>query len=220
MTQSGLKLTRTHSTLISHHLTSTLHIAAPLLTSMLNAAQLVRPDWLTEYLRVGDVEKDVGVPAGSSDRILTMLEFEFLPPSETKFRPPFAPSLPSSTPTLKTFKTWEANEERVGLLRAWRVLFVCSASTRENEVELREMISAAGAEYEVFDVDGEHGDGGLESRWKQVLGRSRRRAGAGAAKGTARGMAVVVVPDVQTVAAAAGDEYWEMIRTTLKESVS
>ncbi len=116
---------------------------------------------------------------------LTMLEFEFLPPSETKHPPSFAPTLPSA---LKVSKVWEPNQERENMFKGWRVLFV-GEKGREADQDLLQMLDAGGAEYEVFDVTGG------EKKWKQVLGKNKRKA--------SKGLSVVADEETMQVAAEA-----------------
>lgn len=185
-----MKLVATPSAKVTHHLTNALSITPPLLTSMLTTAQLVTPDWLSALLRFGGQPKEPGSP-------LTTLEFEFILPAESKYRPPFDPSLPSALK--KSFKPWEANEERANMLKGWRVLFI-GEKGREADKELLAMLEAGGAEYEVFDV------AGGERRWNQALEKNKRKAPKG----------LSVVADEERMRVVAGDD-WDIIEEILIE---
>ena len=173
----------------THHLTPLLRIAPSILTSMLRTSQLVTFDWLTDYLRLGLEPRDSTSP-------LTALEYEFIPPLESKFRPAFDPSLP---PELTKFKPWEANEERSSMLKGWRILFV-GEKGRETDADILKMIEVAGAQYEVFDVSGG------ERKWKQALQKSKRKA--------TKGLSIVANGEVMRVAAG---EDWDTIDEALRE---
>lgn len=192
----GIKLSATQTAEVTHHLTPMLSISPSILSSLLRTTHIVHPDWLTEYLRLGDSEKlDHGA---SEEGSLTTLEFEFLPPSESKHRPTFASNLP---PSLQSFKAWDRNEERYGMFKGWRVLFV-GEKGREADQDLLQMLDAGGADYEVFDVSSG------EKKWRQVLAKNQRKA--------SKGLSVVADEETMLVAA---EVDWKVINDVLKEYV-
>ncbi|KAH7908695.1 proline-rich protein [Hygrophoropsis aurantiaca] len=143
----------------THHLTPKFDMSAPTVTSLLSATQLVKPEWLTELIRLGTTldEGDSSKPSA--------LEQVFQPPLETKYRPTFSPALP--TP-LKTFKIWEPNEERINMFRGYRFVLV-AAKDGEVDGSLRELVVRGGGEYEGFNITAGHG------KWRQLLAKGKRK---------------------------------------------
>ncbi|KAH7923577.1 hypothetical protein BV22DRAFT_1048062 [Leucogyrophana mollusca] len=151
-------LTKPHA-LHTHHLTAKFETSVPVMTSLLSATQLVKPEWLNELIRLGDT------PDESNPFSCSALEQAFHPPLENKYRPVFSPSLP--TP-LKLFKVWEPNEERINILRGYRFVLVAE---RDGEVDgdLRELVVRGGGEYEGFNIRSGHG------KWRQLLAKGKRK---------------------------------------------
>lgn len=160
---------------------------------MLLPAQLVRPDWLFEFLRLGDLVKE---GSGSHEtHNLTVLEYEFSTPVETKFRPSFAPTLP---PDLKTFKIWEPNPERSNFLIGWRLIFLRDNGS-ELDSDVRAFIERGGGEYDTYDM------AGGPTRLKQALLRNKRKA---------EGMkGISVLGDSEKLKVATGDLWDDMLET-------
>lgn len=144
--------------LLTHHLTSKYEVTTPVMTSLLCAAQLVKPEWLQELVRLGTT------PVEDDSFGLTLLEKSFIPPLESKYRPAFGPSLP---PVLRSFKHWEPNEERLSLLRGFR--FILPSEDGEVDAELRELVVRGGADYEGFNLKA-----GL-TKWRQIIAKGKRR---------------------------------------------
>ncbi|KAG0708530.1 hypothetical protein DFH29DRAFT_1041101 [Suillus ampliporus] len=180
-------LASTHE-LLTHHLTSKYEVTTPVMTSLLCAAQLVKPEWLQELVRLGST------PVENDSFGLTVLEKSFVPPLESKYRPAFGPALP---PALKSFKHWEPNEERLNLLRGFR--FILPAEDGEVDGELRELVVRGGAEYEGFNLKA-----GL-AKWRQVLAKGKRKVEdlRGAGKG------LVVLAKDSVIQRAVEEEKWK-----------
>lgn len=191
-------LAATHE-LLTHHITPKYEVTTPVMTSLLCAAQLVKPEWLQELVRLGST------PAENDSFGLTALEKSFVPPIESKYRPAFGPALP---PVLKSFKHWEPNEERLNLLRGFR--FVLPAEDGDVDAELRDLVVRGGAEYEGFNLKT-----GL-AKWRQVIAKGKRKVEElrGAGKG------LVVLAKDSAIQRAVEDEKWrEMVADAASLSV-
>ncbi|OCH87756.1 hypothetical protein OBBRIDRAFT_795927 [Obba rivulosa] len=165
---------------VTHHLTPTFTLTPNVATSLLSLAHIVKPDWLTEVIRLGTPEPDSEKPSS--------LEEHFILPPLTKFRPAFSPSLP---PALKKFGVWEPDEARANLFRAHRFIFVGERG-REVQDALRELVRWGGAEYECFAA------GSSGRAWHQVL-----------AKGKGKDKTIVLVADERTAITAVGVSEWK-----------
>ena len=174
---------------ITHHLIPQFVSNAMVATSLILAAQLVKPEWLTEVIRLGNLPDNDGPANGSS------LEQHFSLPSETKYRPSFGTTLP---PPLKVFKAWEPNEERINMLLGYRFIFVGDKG-REVDNAVIELVKQGGGEYEVFDA------GNGRKKWHQALakGKARQTQLAEGQKG------LVIVADAEAMKATIGKEAWE-----------
>lgn len=163
-------------------------------------------------------------PTGPTEHIKSSpLEREFSLPLESRFRPAFAPTLPTE---LKKFQVWEPKESRSALLKEWRFVFLTgsfsdstsSSSTKPSgdDAEFRGLVESAGAAYETLDVSGGR------VRMKQAIGRCVRKFEAekkgtpgGGASG--KGLAIVSLGDVERTRAsvddgkAAGNEWSEIV---------
>ncbi|KAL0948092.1 hypothetical protein HGRIS_010713 [Hohenbuehelia grisea] len=181
----GLNLVHTLSLPASHHLVSTVSSSPAIAASLLSLSHIVKPDWLSEIIRLGNL------PRSDEESSDISLEQKFVLPPLNKYRPSFSTSLP---PPLKTFKVWEPNEERMNLFKGIRFLFVGEKGC-EIDGETKDVVSKGGAEYEVFNVNSGQG------RWHQVLTKGIRRVKDG-------GKAFVVVGDKTAIRAAVGDDGW------------
>lgn len=123
---------------MTHHLTPTYSLTPAIATSLLIAATLVKPDWITNLLTHYAIE-----PAADTAQ-------EYYVPVLSKFRPTFSPALPSS---LKNYKSWEPNEARLNMFSGKRIIFVGERG-REASGELRELVRRGGAAYECCAVQG------------------------------------------------------------------
>lgn len=126
------------------------------------------------------------------------LEYDFLPPQETKFRPPFAPTLPSSA---KTFKIWEAKDERVGMFRGWQFVFLVEAGAEANG-DVKALVERGGAASDVFDTSS------APAKLRAMLTANKTRSSK-SGKGTA------IIGDVGSLKASAGDA-WEGLDGVLR----
>ncbi|KAH9160697.1 hypothetical protein EDB89DRAFT_1914535 [Lactarius sanguifluus] len=87
----GVHVVRTLHPDITHHLVPSHALTPAHMTSLLSAAQLVKPEWLSELLDISILDPRETPRA---------LEHTFVLPSESRFRPGFAADLPMA---LKTF---------------------------------------------------------------------------------------------------------------------
>lgn len=142
---------------VTHHLTSTYSLTPPIATSLLSAAHLVKPTWLTTLLH-----------SGTSTDGPSPLEINFTLPRVADYRPDYSPSVPS---TLRTPRTWEPNEARLKMFNDYRVIFV-GEKGREVTLELRELVKRGGGEYECCSVEG--GRKALHSVLAKGQGKGKR----------------------------------------------
>lgn len=108
-------------------------------------------------------------------------------PQTTKFRPGFSPSLPSQ---LKKYGVWESNEERAGLFRGHRCIFVGEKGA-ETQNAMKELVKRGEGDYECFAATNG------KDAFRQVL-----------AKGQARNATLVPVATRDSVIAAIGRDGW------------
>ena len=174
---------------VTHHLVEVVSPVCSIAHSLLLATQLVRPDWLHEIIRLGNLSTDAETLNTRS------LESSFALPPVAKYLPSLSVLLPSS---LKMFKVWEPNEERVNLLIGYRFVFV-GEKGREVDVDVRQMVVAGGAEYEAFNVSGGR------SKFHQVLAKGMRRV----SETVRRGKGLVVVADEESMKTAIGSIVWK-----------
>jgi hypothetical protein len=142
---------------ITHHLVPSYALTPGHMTSLLSAAQLVKPEWLSELIALSTLDPRESTRA---------LEHNFSLPSESKFRPGFASTLPS---TYKTLKTWQPNEARLDMLKGYRFVFVGEKGL-EIPAGYRDLVKRGGAEYESFTVST-----GVV-RWRKALSRAKTLA--------------------------------------------
>ncbi|KAI0696983.1 hypothetical protein C8T65DRAFT_743374 [Cerioporus squamosus] len=173
----GIHLVPTLHSDVTHHLTSKYDLTAPIASSLISVVTLVKPEWLAAILTVGQAE------AGE----LSSLEEHFVLPPTSKFRPSFQPALPSR---LKKFDLWEPNEERVGMFRNRRFIFVGEKGAEAPGV-LKDLVKRAEGDYECLAIDK------AREGLKQVL-----------AKGNARSATLVLVAKQDGMTAAIGKEKW------------
>jgi hypothetical protein len=179
----GIHLVQTPNSHVTHHLTLNYIANALTATSLLSASQFVKPEWLYEVVRLGNLPKNSDPSSGTS------LEDIFLLPQISKFRPNFSPSLP---PSQKIFKVWEPNEERVNMFQSYR--FICiGEKAREIESGMRELIHRGGGSLETFDVQS-----GV-AKLHKALTRSQAK----------EGKKTVVVGDDDAMSTAVGKLAWK-----------
>ncbi|KAI0028526.1 hypothetical protein K488DRAFT_58368 [Vararia minispora EC-137] len=186
----GIHWIQSPSAAVTHHLIPSYNLTPPVVASLLSNATLVTQEWLREVLRLGALSR--GEPFS--------LENSFELPSPVRFRPGFATSLRDA---LKDDSTWEPNEERVGLFRRMKFIFV-GETGREVTSEYREVVARGGGEYEAFAVSW----GTL--RWRKMLAKSVLWAKKLDGK-------VVLVAHGEAMEAAVGVEAWEDLVATAKE---
>ncbi|KAF8887023.1 hypothetical protein CPB84DRAFT_1849943 [Gymnopilus junonius] len=91
----GIKLVHTLQDNITHHLASHYVANLQMAASLLALSHIVKPEWLLEVLRLGNLPRNNEQSNGTS------LEDHFILPLETKYRPSFSPSLlPSQKPLI------------------------------------------------------------------------------------------------------------------------
>lgn len=175
---------------ITHHLVPSCALTPAHMTSLLSAAQLVKPEWLSELLALSILDPRESARA---------LERNFAPPPVSKFRPAYAATLPS---ILKTFKAWEPNETRINMLKGYRFVFVGDKGL-EIPAGYRELVKRGGAEYEAFTVSA-----GVV-RWRKALLRAKALAEEKSGK-------VVLVADGGAMELAVGAEGWDELVSAAK----
>jgi len=175
---------------ITHHIVPSYALTPAHMTSLLSAAQLVKPEWLTELIDLSVLDPRESPRA---------LEHTFALPSESKFRPGFASDLASA---LKTIKTWEPNETRLNMLKGYRFVFVGDKGL-EVPAGYRDLVKRGGAEYEAFAVSA-----GVV-RWRKALVRAKALAEEKSGK-------AVPVADGDAMELAVGAEEWEEIVSVAK----
>src|ERR1700733_1138156 len=94
----------------THHILSSYALTPGICASLLSLASFIKKDWLVEVLRLGELGTAEGLEC----------VFRLPPLSGKAYRPTFAPALPSM---LKKQGVWEADEERVGMFRAYTFIF-------------------------------------------------------------------------------------------------
>lgn len=156
-----------------------------LATSLLSATQLVRAEWLQELIRLGTTPED-GHPFN-----LSPLEQTFVTPPESKYRPIFSPSLAHS---LKSFKFWEPNEERLHLLKGYRFVLLSDGGGKVDE-DMRELVTRGDGAYECFPL------ANGEAKWRQLLGKAKRKVDEFDLK-------VAIIAREQVVQAIVGEDKW------------
>ncbi|KAH9025233.1 hypothetical protein EDB85DRAFT_1984556 [Lactarius pseudohatsudake] len=186
----GVHVVRTLHPDITHHLVPSHALTPAHMTSLLSAAQLVKPEWLSELLDLSILDPRETPRA---------LEHTFVLPSESRFRPGFATDLPTA---LKTLRAWEPNETRLNMLKGYRFVF---AGDKGFEVPAgyRDVVKRGGAEYEAFAVSG-----GVV-RWRKALVRAKALAEEKNAK-------VVLVADGGAMELAVGAEEWDEMVSVAK----
>jgi hypothetical protein len=151
--------------------------------SLLSAAQLVKPEWLSELIALSTLNPRESTRA---------LEQKFSLPPESKFRPGFAAAL---SPIYKTLKTWQPNEARLNMLKGYRFMFVGEKGL-EIPAGYRDLVKRGGAEYESFTVST-----GVV-RWRKALFRAKTLAEEKNGK-------VSPVADMDAMELATGAEEWK-----------
>lgn len=174
--------------LATHHITSKYEFTPSLATSLLSAAQLVKVEWLQEYIRLGTTSDE------SNPFQLTALEQTFVPPQETKYRPTFAPTLP---PPLRSFKFWEPSEERLNFLNDYRFVLLANKDG-ELDSDTRGLVLRGGAEYDGFCMASGH------SKWRQMLAKAKR-------KKEEAGIKVVIISNQRVIPIVGADKWQEMV---------
>ncbi|KAJ3518417.1 hypothetical protein NMY22_g13692 [Coprinellus aureogranulatus] len=126
--RTGINLVSQPSPEVTHHLTPSLSATASLAASLITTAQLVKPEWLEDLVKLGD----------EAHRL----------PAVTKYRPQLDASLEERH---KQLKVWEPNEERLHIFKAYRFLCV-GEKAREVPLDLRQMIARGDGTLESFDI--------------------------------------------------------------------
>ena len=124
---------------VNYHITPTYALTPAIATSLLNAAQFVKPSWAADVIAHY-------APVDTHDNIGK----EYYIPLISKHRPIFSPALPSS---LKNHHSWEPNEARAKMLKGHRVVFV-GEKGREASEGYRELVKQGDGTYECCAVQG------------------------------------------------------------------
>ncbi|KDR66168.1 hypothetical protein GALMADRAFT_232674 [Galerina marginata CBS 339.88] len=178
----GIKLVNKLQENITHHLATHYVANLEMTSSLLALCRIVKPEWLVEVIRLGNLPRNNEESNGVS------LEDHFILPQETKFRPVFSPSL---LPSQKAFDIWEPNEERVNFFAPLRFICLFEKVTQVDS-EVREAIHRGGGTLEVFDIHSSI------PKFHKALTRSQAKDG----------KQTVVVGDVDAMQTAIGTEDW------------
>lgn len=190
----GVNVVITPDPQVTHHLISTYTANSLIAASLVSACQFVKPEWLHEVIRLGNLPVNNDLSDGVS------LERVFALPPINKYRPSFSPTLPTSQ---KVFKVWEPNEERLNMFQGYRYLCV-GEKGREIDGDLREVISRAGGQIETFDA---HSG---KVKWHKALARGQAK----------EGKKLVVVGDKKSLQTAVGQGGWDELMSEAKGFVS
>ena len=120
---AGIHIVPTLHPNVTHHLTAKYNVTAPIATSLIAVATLVKPEWHSVVLNAGSAEEGE----------LSSLEEHFVLPPTSKFRPSVQSSLPSR---LKKYNLWEPDEECVGMFSGGRFIFVGEKGAEAPDVVL------------------------------------------------------------------------------------
>lgn len=193
----GINVVHTSHASVTHHLIPQFLANAAIATSLVAAAQFVKPDWLHEVIRLGNL------PMGDDPSNGSSLEQVFTLPAETKFRPTFSTALPAS---LKVFKAWEPNEERVNMFVGYKFLFV-GEKDREAEGAMADLVARGGGERAKFNVSTGRHD------WHHLLAKEKQKQKTGNKKG------LVIVADNKSMKIAIGSQQWDEFLEEARRSV-
>ncbi|KAF9072403.1 hypothetical protein BDP27DRAFT_1418030 [Rhodocollybia butyracea] len=171
----GMSIAQTFHPSADHYITPSYSITPTSGASLLSRTNFVKQEWLAKMIEACTDSQD-GV---------------YEPPSLTKYRPSFSPSLPSQ---FKKYGVWEPKEERRDLFEAFR--FLCS-SEKDNEIDitLREFITAGSGAIDVFPISD-------SNKFRAALKRAQ-------AKEKEKERVVVVVGEQAGIVAAVGEGGWK-----------
>ena len=191
LTGSGVHVVHIPNRKVTHHLLSTYSANPIVAASLLSACQFVKPEWLDEVIRLGNL------PLSSDPAKGIPLEQCFELPPISKYRPGYSASLSLSQ---KEFRVWEPNEERMTLFAEYRFLCV-DEKGRELSGDFRELIERGGGSFETFDPNS-----------------GRRSFHKALARGQAKeGKTVVVIGKRESIHAAIGKDGWEELVAEAQE---
>ncbi|KAK7048502.1 putative proline-rich protein [Favolaschia claudopus] len=181
----GIHIVHTPAPNITHHLTNSYAATSQQALSLVSACSFVKPEWLNEVIRFGNL------PLNSDPSTGLSLEESFSLPPIAKFRPTLPTDLPAEH---RSYKIWEPNEERMTLFSPFR--FVCvGEAKRQIDSDLRELITRASGKIEVFDIQG-----GAD-KWRGTLTRAKAKTK----------QITVPLADAEACVAAVGEKSWKEI---------
>ncbi|KAK0502415.1 proline-rich protein [Armillaria luteobubalina] len=175
----GIKVVHISNANVTHHVTSTLSATVSIATSLISSCQIVKPEWLSEVLRLGSLPSD---DPSSLESYLKL-------PLASKYRPTFSSALPEKH---KTADVWNPNEERLHIFKDYRFMCV-SEKSREIDSELRELLERGDGAIETFNIQ----DGG--AKWRKALSRGHAK----------ESVKIVAVASEDVMVAAVGPESWQ-----------
>ncbi|KZV77774.1 hypothetical protein PENSPDRAFT_746877 [Peniophora sp. CONT] len=181
----GIHVLKSHHPTITHHLVPSYSLTPTLVSSLLLAAHIVKPNWLREVLRLGSLPSDA---EGS-------LESAWKLPSETEstYRPGFATGLRDA---LKDIKTWLPAAPRVNMFKDRRFIFLTAAAGKGAPSEYVQVVERGAGTYEACAASG-------------GVPRVRKTLMKGLGWAQDRGGSLSVVADADALEAALGAEKWE-----------
>ncbi|KAK0218837.1 proline-rich protein [Armillaria fumosa] len=183
----GIKVVHISNTNVTHHVTSTLSATVSIATSLISACQIVKPEWLSEVLRLGSLPSD---DPSSLESYLKL-------PLASKYHPTFSSALPEKH---KTADVWNPNEERLHIFKDYRFMCV-SEKSREIDSELRELLERGDGAIETFNIQ----DGG--AKWRKALSRGHAK----------ESVKMVAVASKDAMVAAVGSESWQELVEVARE---
>ncbi|KAJ7784408.1 proline-rich protein [Mycena metata] len=183
----GVHLVHTAVPQITHHITTTFAATTLHAFSLVISAAFVKPEWLNEVIRLGNLPLNSDPSSGLS------LEQVFDLPPVNKYRPTFSATLAAGH---KTVRIWDPNEERMSMFSDYR--FYCMGEAkRQIDSDLREVIERAAGRIETLNVAGQN----ASEKFTRALARCRAKTG----------QKIVLIADEEACQAAIGKDGWQQI---------
>ncbi|KAJ7025383.1 proline-rich protein [Mycena alexandri] len=183
----GIHLVHTPVPQITHHITTTFAATTLHAFSLVISAAFVKPEWLNEVIRLGNLPLNSDPSSGLS------LEQVFDLPPVNKYRPTFNASLAAEH---KTVRIWDPNEERMSMFSAYR--FYCMGEgKRQIDSDLREVITRAAGKIETLNVAGSN----ASEKFSKALTRCRAKTD----------QKLVLIADQEACQAAVGKDGWQKV---------
>ncbi|PFH49176.1 hypothetical protein AMATHDRAFT_148277 [Amanita thiersii Skay4041] len=157
----GIHLVPTPNLQVTHHLTPSYTAIPTIALSLVSACHFVKPEWLDEVIRLGNLKDDDTTPGDLP------LEQSFALPPLSKYHPSFSTTL---EPSQKVFKVWEPSEERMNMFKPYRFFFVVEKN-QEASSDIRDLIQRGGGTYDFLDIRAGR------TKWHKALTRGNAKEG-------------------------------------------